>query len=280
MAFRKFRQLVMVEQTLFALPFAYLGVLFAGGGSVLTWVWVTVAFAAARIAGMSFNRVIDADIDAKNPRTSGRLIPKGEVKRLNVWLLAIASSLVLIGASYMLNMLCFYLSFAAVILLFVYSYWKRFSSSSHFCLGMVEATAPIGGYLAVTGQFSLSSVILGFVIMMWITGLDIVYAMQDVDFDKKERLHSLPVFLGRKRALTVSTACYVLAMCALVWAGLLKANITFPYWIALAGVGMIFVYQQKLARSDHFTIVTKKIFRANLYVAAMLFLGTATSFIF
>ncbi len=110
MDFKKFSQLIMIEQTLFGLPFAYLGVLFAGGGSVTDWLWVTLAFAAARTAGMSFNRVIDADIDGANPRTKDRLVPKGEVNPATVWMIAVVSSLILMGSAYMLNLLCFYLS--------------------------------------------------------------------------------------------------------------------------------------------------------------------------
>ncbi|PJB41176.1 MAG: 4-hydroxybenzoate octaprenyltransferase, partial [Deltaproteobacteria bacterium CG_4_9_14_3_um_filter_44_9] len=168
MDFKKFSNLIMLEQTLFALPFAYLGVLFANGKALSTWILVTIALVAARTAGMSFNRVIDAEIDAKNPRTKDRLLPKGEAKRSEVWIIGIVSSLVLIGSSYLLNNLCFYLSFAAVFLLFTYSYFKRVSSSSHFYLGFTEAAAPIGGYLAVTGKFDVIPFVLGSSILLWI----------------------------------------------------------------------------------------------------------------
>ncbi len=129
MVFKKLSQLIMVEQTLFALPFAYLGVLFAGGGTWTDWVWVTLALVAARTAGMSFNRVIDGEIDGKNPRTRDRLVPAGKINRRTVWALAVVSSLTLIGASYALNNLCFYLSIASIGLLYNFSYFKRFSSS-------------------------------------------------------------------------------------------------------------------------------------------------------
>jgi len=236
MGFKKFSQLVMIEQTLFSLPFAYLGVLFAGGASVTIWVWVTVALVAARTAGMAFNRAIDAEIDAKNPRTAGRLVPRGEIRKLNVWLVGVVASLVLIVAAYMLNPLCFGLSFLAVGMLVTYSYLKRFSASSHFYLGMVEAAAPIGGYLAVTGELTWVPFVLGFVIMMWIAGLDIVYALQDEEFDSRENLHSIPVRLGRTRALTLSAICYALALGALVLVGV-HVDMAVPYWIGVALVG-------------------------------------------
>lgn len=274
MGYRKFSQLIMLEQTLFALPFAYLGVLFAGGGTATTWIWVTVALVAARAAGMSFNRAIDADIDSKNPRTRERLVPRGEVRRQTAWLVGIIGALVLVGASYMLNELCFYLSFPAVIMLYTYSYFKRFSASSHFYLGFVEAAAPIGGYLAVSGEFTWTPLVLGFVIMTWIAGLDIVYALQDMDFDAREKLHSIPVVVGREGALAISAGCYVLAVGALVLAGL-RADMTVPYWLAVAGTAMIFVYQQKLARSDRQSVAIGKFFRANMYVSPTLLCGTA-----
>ncbi len=273
MDFKKFSQLIMIEQTLFALPFAFIGVLFAGGKELSTWFWVAMALVAARTAGMSFNRVIDAAIDAKNPRTKNRLIPKGEVNPAMVWLIAVVSSLVLIFSALMLNRLCFYLSFAAVALLFTYSYLKRFSASVHFYLGAVEAAAPIGGYLAVTGEFTIISLILGMVILMWIAGLDIIYAIQDREFDVKEKLHSIPARVGEKSAITASLACYALAMIALTAAGILTQK-TMPYWVAVICIGGIFAYQQKIVRKGIVSGTIKKFFQVNLYVSPILFIGT------
>jgi 4-hydroxybenzoate polyprenyltransferase len=274
MDFKKFSQLIMLEQTLFALPFAWLGVLFAGGGTLSVWIWTTLALVAARTAGMLFNRVIDAKIDAKNPRTRDRLLPRGKVCSEAVWFFAIVSSLVLIGSSAMLNSLCFYLSFPAVFLLFTYSYLKRFSSSSHFYLGFVEAAAPVGGFLAVTGKFALTPLVLGAVIMTWIAGLDIVYALQDMDFDREENLHSLPARLGRERALFISTLCYGLAIGSLVLAGSLE-GMTSPYWLAVVAVGLLFLYQQILARRAQISPAVRKIFQANILISPILLCGTA-----
>jgi len=275
MDFKKFSKLIMIEQTLFALPFALIGVLFAGGGTVMTWFWVIVALTAARTAGMSFNRVIDAEIDAKNPRTSHRPVPKGEVQPAVVWITACLSSFLLIGASFMLNRLCFYLSFPAVLMLFTYSYFKRFSASSHFYLGLVEAAAPIGGYIAVTGEFTRVPFVLGFIIMAWIAGLDIVYAIQDMEFDVKENLHSMPVRLGKKRALVISAACYLVSISAMIYAGFLTHK-TVPYWTAVVLVGIIFFYQQRLARNKNITLAIRNFFKANIYISPILFFGTLT----
>ena len=275
MDFKKFSKLIMIEQTLFALPFALIGVLFAGGGTAMTWFWVIVALASARTAGMSFNRVIDAEIDAKNPRTSDRPVPKGDIQPGVVWITAAISSFLLIGASFMLNRLCFYLSFPAVLMLFTYSYLKRFSASSHFYLGLVEAAAPIGGYIAVTGEFTRVPFVLGFIIMTWIAGLDIVYAIQDMEFDVKEKLHSMPVSFGKKGALVISTACYLVSISAMIYAGFLTQK-TVPYWTAVVLVGIIFFYQQRLARSKNITLAIRNFFKANIYISPILFFGTLT----
>lgn len=275
MDFKKLSELIMIEQTFFALPFALLGVLFAGGGTFKTWFWVIAALAAARTAGMSFNRVIDAEIDAKNPRTRDRLVPKGEVGSSVVWMTAVISSLVLVGASFMLNRLCFYLSFPAVLMLFTYSYFKRFSASSHFYLGMVEAAAPVGGYIAVTGEFGRVPLVLGLVILTWIAGLDIVYAIQDIDFDVKENLHSIPVRLGKKKALVISAACYIGSISAMIYAGFLTHK-NVPYWTAVLLIGIIFLYQQRLVRRKDIALAVKNFFKVNMYISPILFFGTLT----
>jgi 4-hydroxybenzoate polyprenyltransferase len=269
----------MIEQTFFALPFALLGVLFAGGGSFRVWFFVIIAMVAARTAGMSFNRVIDAGIDAKNPRTRDRLIPKGKVRPKTVWLTAIISSFVLVAASFMLNRICFYLSFPAVFLLFTYSYFKRFSASSHFYLGFVEAVAPIGGYLAVTGKFTQVPFVLGLVILTWIAGLDIVYAIQDMEFDAEEDLHSIPVRLGKEAALLISAACYAVSISAMTYAGLITHKNGY-YWVAVVSVSLIFLYQQRLARRQDITEAVKIFFKVNMYISPILFLGTLTDVFF
>lgn len=269
----------MIEQTLFALPFALLGVLFAGGGTFSTWVLVMIAVTAARTAGMSFNRVIDAKIDAKNPRTKDRLIPKGDVTPGVVWVTAILSSLILILVSRMLNDLCYYLSFPAVGLLFTYSYFKRFSASSHFYLGVVEAAAPIGGYLAVTGCFSVMPFILGAVILFWIAGLDIVYALQDQTFDQNENLKSIPAKYGREKAILISSSAYIMAVLCLSLAGLLADKGIF-FWIGVILISGIFFYQQKLARHENITEVVKPFFKVNMYISPILFFSTFIDVIF
>ncbi len=273
MDFKQFAELIMIEQTLFSLPFALIGVLFAGGGTVTAWLLVIVALAAARTAGMSFNRVIDAEIDGRNPRTRERALPRGEISAAAVWATALAAVLIFILAAWLLNPLCFYFSFPAVFLLFTYSFLKRFTASAHFYLGLIEAAAPIGGYIAVTGRVDGVAVILGLAIMAWIAGLDILYAFQDIDFDTSENLHSLPVALGRDKSLRVSGACYLIALAALVLAGLMT-NKNGPYWITLLLVAGLFSFQQFLARRARDGAATPKIFTPNTRIAPLLFVGT------
>jgi 4-hydroxybenzoate polyprenyltransferase len=278
MDFKKFSELILIEQTLFTLPFAYLGLLFAGGGTIKTWILVTIALAAARTSGMSFNRVIDADIDKINPRTKNRVVPRGDAPPLTVWVIAVLSALVLIAASYMLNRLCFYLSFVAVFLLFTYSYLKRFSSSSHFYLGFVEAAAPVGGYLAATGHFAFTPFLLGFIIMAWIAGLDIIYAIQDREFDKKTGLYSMPVKLGINKAIHLSAVCYACSFLGMALAGFISA-MKWPYFLAILPVGVIFVYHQVLGWSGRLGERYSRLFKTNMFISPLLLAGTWISII-
>jgi len=278
MDFKKFSELILIEQTLFTLPFAYLGLLFAGGGTFLTWVLVTIALVAARTSGMSFNRAIDAKIDGANPRTKNRVLPRGDANSFTVWAIAIVSALVLIGAAYLLNKICFYLSFPAVIMLFTYSYFKRFSSSSHFYLGFIEAAAPVGGYLAVSGAFAFTPFLLGFVIMAWIAGLDIIYSLQDKEHDEKAGLHSMPVTMGVQKAIRISAICYACSFAGMGLSGLI-GKMTMPYWIAILLVGLIFLYHQWLARSDNIEKNISRLFKTNMLISPLLLIGTAVSII-
>ncbi|MFO7838518.1 MAG: UbiA-like polyprenyltransferase [Desulfosalsimonadaceae bacterium] len=273
MAFKKFAELILARQTLFALPFAYIGVLFAGGADPATWIWVSIALAAARTAGMAFNRVIDADIDARNPRTKERLVPRGEFRPETVWALGFACLAVLVLAAWRLNPLCFYLSFPAALMLVFYSYCKRLSAASHFFLGCVEAAAPVGGYLAVTGELSCFPFLLGAIILTWIAGLDIAYALQDADFDRKHGLFSIPAKAGEKKALRISAACYLLCLSGMVGAGIIAGKGAF-YFTAVSAIALIFLRQQMLARQKDTWRAMQLFFQINMFVAPLFFLGT------
>lgn len=273
MDFKKLKELILIEQMLFALFLTYLGVLFAGGGSIMVWVWVTIALVAARTAGMAFNRLIDTGVDNKNPRARDRLVPRGDMTGGEARMLALGSCTALVIASYMLNSLCFYLSFAAIALLFSYPYLKRFSAVSSLYPGVIEAAAPIGGCLAVTGEFELVPFILGAAIMAWIAGLDVVYAILDIEFDRGEGHRSVPIRYGRERALSISTGLYIAALAALAGGGALTKK-GIAYWVAVLCVALIFFRQQSLARSDEVLQATEELFQINKYISPILFIGT------
>jgi 4-hydroxybenzoate polyprenyltransferase len=272
MNFQQFKTLIMIEQTLFALPFAYMGILFAGGGGWQVWLWSTTALFGARTAGMSFNRILDAEIDGKNPRTSSRLIPSGKVTKISVWIVAILSSLFLVFSAWMLNALVFYLSFAALFLLFTYSFFKRFSSSSHFYLGIVEAAAPIGGFLAATGSWQWECLLPGGAILFWIAGLDILYAFQDTQFDREEGLHSIPARLGESNARRISLASYLASIIILVVAGYFS-KMGILYFAGILVVSIIMTRQQLIAfRAEGGTVeALKEVFSLNRFISPVIF---------
>ncbi len=274
MVFKKINRLLLLEQTLFTLPFAYIGILIAGPASISQWLYVTLALFAARTTGMAYNRIIDAKIDAANPRTKNREIPSGALSKSSVIILSIISSLLFTFASFKLNMLCFYLSLAANGLLFAYSYFKRFSSSAHFFLGFVEAAAPIGGYLAITGRFHLIAFVPGITIMFWIAGLDIMYAFQDLEFDKNSGLHSIPARLGVTSARLISIISYIIAIAAMTGIGF-YIQAEFIYYIAILLIVGIMLAQQMLFNRNITDAmqVMPKIFFLNKFISFILFAG-------
>jgi 4-hydroxybenzoate polyprenyltransferase len=269
----KFIDLVRFEQTLFALPFAYLGVMAAYGGipKFFLWLWVTLAMLGARTAGMSLNRIIDLNIDKKNPRTAGRLLPAGKVTGKQVWLLASSSLLLLIFSAWMLNPLCLKLSPLAVVLLWSYSYCKRFTWLTHFFLGLVEAAAPIGGWLAVTGEWSIKPFFLGSAIIFWMAGLDIIYGCQDYDIDKKEGLFSVPAYFGLKKALYISKICHIITILFFFIFGYVT-NMGLIYYTGLIVISFLFIYEHSLVGPNELKHVNKAFFTVNSWISIAIFL--------
>ena len=273
--FEKFIDLVRFEQTLFALPFAYTGMVVAAGKmpSFSLWFWVTLAMFGARTAGMSLNRIIDRDIDAKNPRTANRLLPAGKVTAANVWLITVLSLFILIFSSWMLNPLCFILSPLAVALLWFYSYCKRFTWATHLVLGFVEAAAPIGGWFAVTGKFSFIPFFMGCSIIFWMAGLDIIYACQDYDFDKKEKVFSIPSRFGLEKSLIISSFSHFLTVLFLFVFGKM-AGLGIIYSVGLVIVSLLFIYEHSLVSPKSLKNVNKAFFTVNSWIAVAVFLFT------
>lgn len=276
-----FLKLIRVRETIFSLPLAYIGVLIAAEEmpSFSTWFYVTTALISARTLGMCLNRVFDKNIDAKNPRTANRLLPSGQISVLTVVRYSVSFAILFVFSAYMLNTLCFYLSFLALFLLVTYSWLKRFSSMTHLYLGLTEACAPIGGALAVYPEFSLKALIMGLYVILWIAGFDIIYACQDYRFDKTNRLFSIPAKYGLKKALIISAVFHVAAVLTLFLAGIM-VNANILYWLCLLVVCCFFVWQHTLVSEKNLTRVSVAFFNANRNISLTVFLAFLLNFIF
>ncbi len=267
-------EMIKFEHTVFALPFALIGVLLAArpllapGG--MTLVWVLGAMVGARSAAMAFNRLADAEIDAKNPRTATRHIPAGLIGRAPVWaFLAVATALFEFSA-WRLNPLCFALSPIALLFLFGYSYTKRFTSLCHLVLGVATGIAPIGAWLAVRGDWSPIPLLLGAAVMLWIGGFDIIYALQDYELDVRSGLFSIPRRLGMSRALVVSRIMHAAMIVLLVMVGA-QAHLHALYFIGVVVVVALIAYEQSLVKPTDLSRINLAFFTLNGWVSISLF---------
>lgn len=215
---KSYGELVMFSHTLFSLPFALIGMIWAAEGlpSAGTIFWILVALIGARNGANALNRVVDKDIDKKNPRTANRHLPSGRVKDYEALGIVVLCFLIFTFAAYELNPLCFMLSPVALFLFAVYSYTKRFTWICHIVLGIACGGAPVGAWLAVTGKFALAPIILGAVVTLWVAGFDIIYATQDIEFDRKIGLFSIPAKFGLKGALYISTLFHAIMILFLI----------------------------------------------------------------
>ncbi len=277
-SFRLLSENIKFEHTIFALPFAYLGSILAAGGLPSPWIffWVTVAMAAARTAAMSFNRYIDRHIDARNPRTARRPIPAGKLSARSVLVTALLSLVVLVIAAAQLNPLCLLLSPLAVIALVGYSYTKRFTVLCHVALGATDAIAPAGGWLAVRPSFELPMLLLAFAVGVWIGGFDMLYACQDVEFDRREGLYSAPARYGVAAGLLMARICHVLMVVALVALGIIL-GLGWPFYIGLLATVGLLIYEHSLVNPDDLSRINLAFFNVNGYIAVTLFVFTLAS---
>lgn len=215
---KSYGELVMFSHTLFSLPFALISMIWAAEGlpSAATVFWILIALIGARNGANALNRIVDKDFDKKNPRTANRHLPRGAIKDYEVYVIVLLCFLIFIIAAYMLNPLCLLLSPVALFLFVIYSYTKRFTWLCHIILGITCAGAPVGAWLAVTGKFALTPIILGAVVTFWIAGFDIIYATQDIEFDRKIGLFSIPAKFGLKGALLISTVFHCMVILLLI----------------------------------------------------------------
>ncbi len=260
--------LVKLPHTVFALPFAMVGVILASYRRSLTLapvLWVVVAFTAARFAAMAFNRIADRDIDARNPRTAMREIPQGRLSVAEAWgSVAVASALFVFAAS-RLNPLCLALSPVALAWVFFYSHTKRFTQWAHLVLGAGTAIAPVGGYLAVSGQWSRPwwmLVALAVAVMTWVGGFDVFYSLADADFDRANALHSLPARMGERRAIEIAHVLHVVTIGALAAVGLATHAGGF-YWAGVALAAAILAYEHSLVRPGDLSKLDAAFFSMN-----------------
>lgn len=268
-----FLEMIKFEHTIFALPFAYLGAFLASGGlpSAAKFLWITLAMVGARTAAMSLNRLIDRHIDGRNPRTAERALPAGRLRVFDVYIYVLLSFLLLGSAAYQLNFLAFCLMPVAVFFLVLYSYTKRFTWISHFVLGFSLGMAPAGAWIGVTGHFALAPVLLALGVMFWVAGFDVVYACQDVEFDRQEGLYSIPSVFGLQRALEISAALHIIAPLLFIAVGLVMAM----HWLYYVGVGIavILLYRQhRLVSARDLSKVGVAFFDLNGYLSVLLFI--------
>jgi 4-hydroxybenzoate polyprenyltransferase len=232
----------------------------------------------ARSAAMAFNRWLDAKYDARNPRTAVREIPSGIIKPENALAFTIVNSILFIIAALFINKLCFYLSPVALFIVLFYSYTKRFTALCHLVLGLGLSLAPVGAYIAVTGVFNLLPLLFSFAVLFWVSGFDIIYALQDEEFDKQQQLHSIPVAVGKTKALRISEALHILAAGCVIYAGL-YGNFGWLYWCGtLLFVGLL-IYQHTLVKPTDLSRVNIAFFTTN-GIASVLFAVFVISDIF
>ncbi len=273
---RLFLEAIKFEHTIFALPFAYLGMLLAARGvpAPRQLIWITVAMASARTLAMALNRLIDREIDARNPRTANRALPRRLLSAGEMATFAAVSAVVLAIAAWQLNPLCVQLLPGAVIVLAGYSYTKRFTWLSHAVLGIADACAPVGAWAAVTGFIPPPAVLLGFAVATWIGGFDLLYACQDVEFDRAEGLHSVPARFGVAAALRAAKVAHALTVAALVAAGVLL-GLGAIYWLGVLAAAALLVYEHSLLAPHDLSRLDLAFFNVNGYIAVILFLATA-----
>jgi 4-hydroxybenzoate polyprenyltransferase len=272
---KEWADMIRLNHTLFALPFALSALVLAAPGLPpwQTWVWTVLAFAGARAAAMTLNRLIDAHIDARNPRTKDRSIPAGRISRTQAAIFSILSFSLMIFAATKLPALCLFLSPVAVIWLSFYSFTKRFTWMCHFALGIAIGGAALGGWIAVDG--ALGSGVpwcLFAAVLTWVAGFDIIYACQDTQIDRAEKLHSIPARFGIVAALNTSSILHVVTMAALIAVGI-TAHLGNIYWLGMAVVAAMLFYEHSLVKPNDLSRVNAAFFNVNGIIAILALLA-------
>ncbi len=277
-AWRQFKiiaEMIKIEHTLFSLPFACMGALLAAGGlpDLRTVLWILAAMVGGRSAAMAFNRLADAELDARNPRTAGRALPQGLLKKTEVGLFIAVSAALFLLSAWMLNLLCFILAWPVLVILLGYSYMKRFTWFCHFFLGFCLGLPPLAGWLAVRGTLDLVPILFSLGVLFWTAGFDVIYACQDYETDCKEGLRSIPTRFGLRGALWLSAGLPVLTVfffCAGGW----TAGLAWPYWTALAIATGSLVFQHAIVKPSNLSRINTAFFTANGFISITMAVGT------
>ena len=264
-------EMIKFEHTIFALPFAVMSAFIAADGlpALAKFGWILVAMVGARSCAMAFNRLADAEIDAKNPRTAMRAIPAGLITKGTVWGFTIVSAGLLVFAAWRLNPLAFMLSPVALVVVMGYSYTKRFTALSHFWLGLSLSISPVGAWIAIRGNFALPPIILCLVVLLWTAGFDIIYACQDVNFDRKHGLRSIPAKIGIRWSLWLSSVLHVIAVLLLLGIPIL-VELGLFYYIGVGIVVLIFIYEHAIVKPTDLSRVNLAFFTLNGTISLVL----------
>ncbi len=275
---RTYGRMIKFSHTIFALPFALASAVLASDRTLqpMKLLWILVAMAGARSAAMGFNRLADQAIDARNPRTAGRELPRGLLSRGEVWLFVLASAGLLVVAAAQLNPLCLALSPVALLIVCGYSFTKRFTALSHFVLGIALAIAPVGAWVAIRGQFDAVPIVLGSAVLAWVAGFDTIYSCQDADFDRREGLHSIPAAWGVTRALRMARGVHVAAVALLALVYVLTP-LHPVYLVGVVGVAALLAYEHSLVRADDLSRIDAAFFTVNGWISVGYFLTTAAA---
>ncbi len=274
---RTFLEMVKFSHTVFALPFALLAALLAADGLPSLWkiLWIIVAMAGARTGAMGANRLLDAKIDARNPRTKDRALPAGLIDTRQALLLTCASYLIFIFASAMLNSLCLQLAPYVIMLLTAYSAAKRYTIYTHYILGFCLGLAPIGAWIAITGSLALTPLVLGFAVGCWVSGFDLLYSLQDIDFDKQEGLYSIPATIGIEQTLILARKLHLGMFGALFFIYLAAPSLGWLFLLALLAVAALLHYEHELLSPTDLTKIDTAFFTVNGYISITLFVVAA-----
>ena len=263
---KKYLSLIKFSHTIFAMPFALIGFFLATNKYNFEWkifLYITLCMIFARSAAMAFNRYIDRDIDKKNKRTSNiREIPNGTILAQNALIFVVVNSLLFVTTTYLINTLCFILSPVALFIILGYSYTKRFTALCHLILGLGLALAPLGSYLAIANEFNLLPILFSFAVFFWVSGFDIIYSLQDQEFDKNEGLYSIPVSLGKKKSLKISKFLHIASIVVLTITGLI-AEFAKWYWIGFSIFSMLLFYQHTLVKHNNLSKINLAFFTTN-----------------